>query len=51
MFAAGGGRLSGVALAAVNQALGITTLLVPAEPGLAAVSSMVLRGLGQVSRP
>ena len=33
-------------LAAMNEALGITTLLLPAEPGLAAVSSTVLRGLG-----
>ncbi len=33
-------------LAAMNEALGITTLLLPAQPGLAAVSSTVLRGLG-----
>ena len=33
-------------LAAMNEALGITTLLLPAEPGLAAMSSTVLRGLG-----
>jgi len=33
-------------LAAMNEALGITTLLLPAEPGLAATSSTVLRGLG-----
>jgi pantetheine-phosphate adenylyltransferase len=33
-------------LAAMNEALGITTLLLPAEPGLAAVSSTLLRGLG-----
>jgi pantetheine-phosphate adenylyltransferase len=33
-------------LAAMNEALGITTLLLPASPGLAAVSSTVLRGLG-----
>jgi pantetheine-phosphate adenylyltransferase len=33
-------------LAAMNQAMGITTLLLPAQPGLAAVSSTVLRGLG-----
>ena len=33
-------------LAAMNQAMGITTLLLPARPGLAAVSSTVLRGLG-----
>ena len=31
-------------LAAMNEALGITTLLLPAQPGLAAVSSTVLRG-------
>jgi pantetheine-phosphate adenylyltransferase len=30
-------------LAAMNQAMGITTLLLPARPGLAAVSSTVLR--------
>jgi pantetheine-phosphate adenylyltransferase len=33
-------------LAAANQAMGITTLLMPAQPGLAAVSSTILRGLG-----
>jgi len=33
-------------LAAMNEALGITTLLLPANAGLAAVSSTVLRGLG-----
>ena len=33
-------------LAAMNQAMGITTLLLPARPGLAGVSSTVLRGLG-----
>jgi pantetheine-phosphate adenylyltransferase len=33
-------------LAAMNEALGITTLLLPAQPRLAAVSSTVLRGLG-----
>ena len=33
-------------LAAMNEALGITTLLLPAQPGLAAASSTVLRGLG-----
>ena len=33
-------------LAAMNQAMGITTLLLPARPGLAAMSSTVLRGLG-----
>ena len=32
-------------LAAMNEAMGITTLLLPAQPGLAAVSSTVLRGL------
>jgi len=31
-------------LAAMNQALGITTLLLPAKPRLAAMSSTVLRG-------
>jgi len=33
-------------LAAMNEAMGITTLLLPARSGLAAVSSTVLRGLG-----
>ena len=33
-------------LAAMNEDLGITTLLLPAKPGLAAMSSTVLRGLG-----
>jgi pantetheine-phosphate adenylyltransferase len=33
-------------LAAMNEALGIPTLLLPAQPSLAAVSSTVLRGLG-----
>ena len=33
-------------LAAVNEYLGVTTLLLPARPGLAGVSSTVLRGLG-----
>ncbi|HWG13969.1 MAG TPA: pantetheine-phosphate adenylyltransferase [Streptosporangiaceae bacterium] len=33
-------------LAAMNEALGVTTLLLPAKPGLAGVSSTVLRGLG-----
>jgi pantetheine-phosphate adenylyltransferase len=33
-------------LATMNEAMGITTLLLPASPGLAAVSSTVLRGLG-----
>jgi pantetheine-phosphate adenylyltransferase len=32
-------------LASMNQAMGITTLLLPARPGLAGVSSTVLRGL------
>jgi pantetheine-phosphate adenylyltransferase len=37
-------------LAAVNEYLGVTTLLLPARPGLAGVSSTVLRGLsGTVS--
>jgi pantetheine-phosphate adenylyltransferase len=33
-------------LAAMNEALGITTLLLAARPALAATSSTVLRGLG-----
>jgi pantetheine-phosphate adenylyltransferase len=33
-------------LAAMNEALGITTLLLPARPELAAMSSTVMRGLG-----
>ena len=33
-------------LAAMNEAMGVTTLLLPAKPGLAAVSSTILRGLG-----
>jgi pantetheine-phosphate adenylyltransferase len=33
-------------LAAMNQHLGITTLLLPARPGLTAMSSTFLRGLG-----
>ena len=33
-------------LAAMNETLGITALLLPARPGLAAVSSTVLRALG-----
>jgi pantetheine-phosphate adenylyltransferase len=33
-------------LAAMNEAMGITTLLLPTQPGLAAMSSTVLRGLG-----
>jgi pantetheine-phosphate adenylyltransferase len=33
-------------LAAMNGALGVTTLLLPAKPGLAAMSSTVMRGLG-----
>jgi pantetheine-phosphate adenylyltransferase len=32
-------------LAAMNQDMGITTLLLPANPGLAAVSSTLLRGI------
>jgi pantetheine-phosphate adenylyltransferase len=32
-------------LAAMNEALGITTLLLPAKPRLAAMSSTILRGL------
>ena len=32
-------------LAAMNQAMGIATLLMPAKPGLSAVSSTVMRGL------
>ncbi len=32
-------------LAAMNEALGITTLLLPAMPGLAGMSSTVVRGL------
>jgi hypothetical protein len=30
----------------MNEALGITTLLLPAQPELAAMSSTVMRGLG-----
>jgi pantetheine-phosphate adenylyltransferase len=33
-------------LAAMNEDLGITTLLLPAQPRLAAMSSTVLRGVG-----
>ena len=33
-------------LAAMNEAMGVTTLLLPARPGLAGVSSTVLRALG-----
>jgi len=33
-------------LAAMNEAMGVTTLLLPARPELAAISSTVLRGLG-----
>ena len=32
-------------LAVMNETLGVTTLLLPAEPGLAGMSSTVLRGL------
>jgi cytidyltransferase-like protein len=34
-------------LAAMNQAMGVTTLLLPAKPDLAAVSTSVTRGPGQ----
>jgi pantetheine-phosphate adenylyltransferase len=37
-------------LAAMNETMGVTTLLLPAQPGLAAVSSTVLRGLGAFPR-
>ena len=33
-------------LAAMNEVMGISTLLLPAQPGLVAVSSTMLRGLG-----
>ena len=33
-------------LAAMNEAMGVATLLLPAQPGLVALSSTVLRGLG-----
>ena len=33
-------------LAAMNEAMGVTTLLLPAQSGLAPLSSTVLRGLG-----
>jgi pantetheine-phosphate adenylyltransferase len=33
-------------LAAMNEAMGVTTLLLPAQPGLATVSSTALRALG-----
>jgi pantetheine-phosphate adenylyltransferase len=33
-------------LAVMNEALGVTTLLLPAKPELAAMSSTILRGLG-----
>jgi pantetheine-phosphate adenylyltransferase len=36
-------------LAAMNEVLGVTTLLLPATPRLAATSSTLLRGLGQAS--
>jgi pantetheine-phosphate adenylyltransferase len=36
-------------LAAMNEALGVTTLLLPARPGLAAMSSTVLRGLAHAA--
>jgi pantetheine-phosphate adenylyltransferase len=38
-------------LAAMNHALGVTTLLLPAKPGLAAISSTVLRGKSSRSGP
>jgi pantetheine-phosphate adenylyltransferase len=34
-------------LAAMNEALGITTLVLPADPRLTAVSSTIVRGLGR----
>jgi pantetheine-phosphate adenylyltransferase len=34
-------------LAAMNEALGITTLLLPARPELAAMSSTAMRGIGR----
>ena len=34
-------------LAAINEALGSTTLLLPARPELAAMSSTLMRGLGR----
>jgi pantetheine-phosphate adenylyltransferase len=34
-------------LAVMNEAMGVTTLLLPATPGLAGVSSTALRGLGR----
>ena len=33
-------------LFAMNEAMAVTTLLLPAQPGLVALSSTVLRGLG-----
>lgn len=38
-------------LAVMNEAMGITTLLLPARPGLAATSSTLLRDLGLIGRP
>jgi pantetheine-phosphate adenylyltransferase len=38
-------------LAAMNEAMGVSTLLLSARPGLAAVSSTVLRGLGTSGSP
>jgi pantetheine-phosphate adenylyltransferase len=38
-------------LAGMNEALGITTLLLPAKPGLAGLSSTVLRGLSGSAPP
>lgn len=40
----------GYQLAAMNEALGITTLLLPAKSWLAAMSSTVRRGLGHLTR-
>lgn len=36
-------------LAAMNQAMGVTTMLLPAQPGLAVVSSTVLRSFTPAS--
>jgi pantetheine-phosphate adenylyltransferase len=38
-------------LAAMNETMGITTLLLPAKPQLAATSSMLMRGLGSALPP
>jgi pantetheine-phosphate adenylyltransferase len=37
-------------MAAMNEAMGITTLLLPAQPELAGMSSTILRGLGAFPR-